>query len=143
MGQTQTAKHHHRVDPIHEFGRKIPLGRFQSGPIDLLIQVTTFHLLGSRRGKADVPFQELAQFFGPQVGGHENDCSGEIDLAVIAQGEGCLVQDSQEKLPQCRRILLNLVKENKAEIVAVVAVPIENFLGQDWGSLFVSKVSGW
>src|SRR5665811_2367435 len=93
-------------------------------------------------GEAKVGAEDRAHLGGAQVAGHKNQRPGEIHSAVVAQGQGGLVQDSQQEIPQCVAGLLDLVEEDEAQLNLVGMVLVEDLLAEQGVGFAMPEVSG-
>ena len=61
---------------------------------------------------------------------------------VVAQGQGGLVEDSQQQVPQRVAGLLDLVEENKAQLNLLGMVLVQHLLAQHGVGFAMPQVSG-
>src|SRR5258706_983732 len=110
----QRVKHHHLVEAIHEFRRKLAAGCFHGSTFDLFIEAGG-RLLGWPN-KAHTTLHQFGNFASTKVGRQENDSLGEVHAPVVAQRERGLIQHPQEQLPQGVAGFFDLVEKQEAEL---------------------------
>ena len=137
--RTQGLEHHDLVNAVHELRRELPARRFYRGAINLFVE-GCIHLFWFLR-KAQTTVGEGAHLPCPQVRGHDDDALREINASVITQRERCLVQNSEQQLPQRIGGFLDLVEEQNRELQLVRVPLVERFLGQQRVRLPVSQVA--
>src|SRR5206468_1339363 len=94
----QGLKDHDLVDPVHELGRELAAGGIDRSAVNLVVEAVVNNVWFGSKTKA--PLDKVAHLSRPQVRGHDDDALGEIHTAVVAEGERCLVKDSEQKLPK-------------------------------------------
>ncbi len=107
-------KHHHFVEAIHEFRRKLAARRFHGSTFDLFIEASG-RLLGWPN-KAHTTLHQFGNFASTEVRRQENHSLGEVHAPVVAQRERSLIQHSQEQLPQGIAGFFDLVEKQEAEL---------------------------
>src|SRR6267154_1524862 len=110
----QRMKHHHFVEAIHEFRRKLAAGCFHGSALNLFIEVGS-RLLGWPN-KPHATLHQFGNFASTEVRRQENDSLGEVYAPVVAQCERGLIQHSQEQLPQGIAGFFDLVEKQEAEL---------------------------
>src|SRR5262249_52188711 len=137
----EAPEHDHLVDAVHELGRKLSLRRFGGGAIDLLIHVVADHAFCAGRRKADRAGYQLAYLLRAEIRRQKDHALREIYTPVVAEGERSLVEDSQEQLPQCVGSLLDLVEQDKGELVAFVVVLVQVLLSEHRSGLAMPEIT--
>src|SRR5882757_4386299 len=94
----QRMKHHHFVEAIHEFRRKLAAGCLHGSALNLFIEAGSRLL--SWPNKPHATLHQFGNFASTEVRRQENDSLGEVYAPVVAQCERGLIQHSQEQLPQ-------------------------------------------
>src|SRR5580692_4479184 len=84
---------------------------------------------------------EVAHLAGPQVRGQNNDALREIDTPIVAEGQGCLVQNAQQQLPERIGGFLDFVEQQDRQLELLRVPLVERFLGKERMSLAVAQVS--
>ena len=136
----QAAEDDNLVDPVHKLGRELAPGRFNCGPIDLLINFRVDH--PTLRRKPDTTRDQFTHLTRPQIGGHNDDRTGEIDPPVVSERERRLVENPEEKLPESVTGLLDLVEQDQRESGGIGVRTVDILLRQHRGCFAVAKISG-
>ncbi len=106
---TQRLEHYDFVDAVHELGRKLAPRRIHCRAVNLFVErVIHLHRLGRETQPA---IHQPVHLRGAQVRGHDDDAARKIHAPVVAQRQRCLVQDSEQKLPQRVGRLLDFVEQ--------------------------------
>ncbi len=89
------------IETIDELGRELaPRGVRATAhdlSVELLVHGSVLGLPGAfARVETELGIDERAHLGGAQVAGHEDQRAGEIDFAVVAQGERTLVENAQQ-----------------------------------------------
>src|SRR6267142_2380819 len=80
------------VDPVHELGRKLTSGGFNRRAGNLLINFRGRRICRDLDwSKTDTARNQFRHLAGSQVRRHNHYRAREINAAVIAQGQGCLI----------------------------------------------------
>src|SRR3989442_11260094 len=131
------------VDPVHELGRKLTSGGFNRRAGNLLINFRGRRICRDLDwSKTDTARNQFRHLAGFQVRRHNHYRAREINAAVIAQGQGCLIQNNEQQLPQTIRSLFDLIEENEAEPRVFGVHAIEILLRQHRAGLTMPQITG-
>src|SRR5438876_5082098 len=130
------------VDPVHELRRKLTSGGFNPRPGNLLIKFRGRRICRDLDwSKTDTARNQFRHLAGSQVRRHNHYRAREINAAVIAQGQGCLIQNAEQQLPQTIRSLFDLIEENEAEPRVFGVHAIEILLRQHRAGFTMSQIT--
>src|SRR5262249_27723396 len=119
----------------------LALRHIQSREIHLLVDVRQIRFVLPHTGsKTDPAVQHLAHLVSAEIGGHEDHTTGEVDLAIVAERESCLIENSQQQLPQRVVRFFDFIEQQKAESRLLGLILINRFLSQQRGSLTMSQI---
>ena len=135
----QRAEDDDLVEAVHEFGREFPAGGVDGGVLDFPVEGTA-GLVSGRETEARL--HQAVDFARAEVGGEEDHGLGEIDAAVVTEGERGLVEDAEQELPQGVGGLLDFVEEQQAELHAVGVIAGERFLGDERMRFAMAEIAG-
>ena len=82
------------------------------------------------RAETKTRVHQGAHLGSSQVTGHEDECPGEVDLAVVAQRQRSFVQDAEQEVPKSIAGLLDFVEKNKAQFAGLGVILAQHFLAQ-------------
>jgi len=93
------------VETVHEFGREFAASGFNGSALDFFVKIGGGLVIGLDEAIAAThEFGDFAHRRG-WYGGEEDDGLGEVHTAIVAKGQGGLVQHAEEQLPKKRRWL--------------------------------------
>src|SRR6185503_1330845 len=87
------------------------------------------------------PRDQFAHLLRAKVRGEKYHTTREVDLSVIAKGQRSLVQDPEKQLPQRVRSFLNLIEQDKRQLVLFAVILVEILLSQHRGRLAMAEIS--
>src|SRR5208337_2901983 len=130
---TQGAKNHDLVDTIHELGGELAAGGVHRGAVDLAVEpgVQVGRLVDESHAAVD----ELAHLRGAKVRGHDDNALGEIDSAIVTEGQRGLIENTEQQLPQGVGGLFDLVEEQNRQL-ELVGMPLAERLLRQQGMGF-------
>ncbi len=85
--------------------------------------------------------EQGTHFGGTEIAGQEDHGRGEIDFAVVAQRQGCFVEDAQQEVPQCIGCLFDFIEQHETDLDLVRMMLVQNFLRQQSMRFAMANVS--
>src|SRR6266481_3190219 len=109
------------VDPVHELGRKLTSGGFNRRAGNLLINFRGRRICRDLDwSKTDTARNQFRHLAGSQVRRHNHYRAREINAAVIAQGQGCLIQNTEQQLHKLSEAFSISSKRTRLSLVSLV-----------------------
>src|SRR5215469_16106366 len=128
------------VQAVHELRRELSPRRFDRGALHFFIDAVLRLVL--RLDKTIAARKQVADIRAAEVRGHEDDRLGQVHAPVVAEGESCLVEHPEQKLPQRVTRFLNLVEEQEGKLQLVGMRSRQRLLGNQRVRLAVARYPG-
>src|SRR5258708_25217059 len=127
------------VEAIHEFRREFAASGFDSRALDLFVKSGGGLVVGLNESVAAA--HEFGDFASAEVGGEEDDGLGEVHAAIVAEGQGGLVQHAEEQLPESVAGFFNFVEKQEGELELFGVRSGKRFLGDQRMSFAVAEIA--
>ena len=135
----QGFENHDLIDAVHELRRELAARRIDGGAVHLVVNLVVD--LSAGLSKAHVAIEQFVHLSGAQVRGEDDEALGEIDAAVVAEGERGFIQNPEQELPQGVTGFLDLVKEQQRELEPVGVPLIQRLLGEQGVGFAVAEIA--
>ena len=114
MFVAQGLEHDGLVDAVYELRRELAARSFDSGALNLVVEVVVdFHRLGC---KPEATVDQVRHLAGAQVRGQDDDALRKVDAAIVAECEGRFVEDAEQQLPKRVAGLFNFIEQENREL---------------------------
>src|SRR5258708_31899628 len=127
------------VEAIHEFRREFAASGFDSRALDLFVKSGGGLVVGLNESVAAA--HEFGDFASAEVGGEEDDGLGEVHAAIVAEGQGGLVQHAEEQLPESVAGFFNFIEKQEGELQLFGVRSGQRFLGDQRMSFAVAEIA--
>ena len=119
----QGTEDHDLVDPVHELRRELASRSLNRRAIDLLVHFGIVRVFAPLPGAKPIPPEINSDISrAPRFDVMITIDLREVDAAIVAQGQGRLVENPEQQLPQAIGRLLDLVEQHSESFMSSVCI---------------------
>jgi len=133
---------HGTIDAVDELGREAAAGGVDSGVRHFVGKVRVGASSRDAGCESEIRAYDRRHFGGAEIARHKDDAAREVDLAIVAERERGLIEDTEQEVPHGVAGLFDFVEEDEAQLDGVGMELIEDVLAEERMRLAVSEVSG-